>query len=146
MFSKKKRKATRVTTFVGQRTEILGDVHFTGCIQVDGVIKGNVTADGDGSSALSLTELGSIQGEVKAPYLELNGSVQGDVYAYEHVELAAKACITGNVYYTLIEMANGAQVNGQLVHGAGESGTAGRANPGDDGAGAFGDPHREADE
>ena len=46
----------------------------------------------------------------------LNGSVQGDVYASEHIELAPNARITGNVYYNLIEMAMGAEVNGNLVH------------------------------
>jgi cytoskeletal protein CcmA (bactofilin family) len=40
----------------------------------------------------------------------------GDVFAVENVELAQKARITGDVYYNLIEMAMGAEVNGSLVH------------------------------
>ncbi|MDH3412285.1 MAG: polymer-forming cytoskeletal protein, partial [Gammaproteobacteria bacterium] len=32
------------------------------------------------------------------------------------IELAANSRITGNVYYQLIEMAMGAEVNGNLVH------------------------------
>jgi cytoskeletal protein CcmA (bactofilin family) len=46
----------------------------------------------------------------------LNGEVLGDVHAFEHIELAAAARVTGNVYYNLIEMAMGAEVNGSLVH------------------------------
>ena len=42
--------------------------------------------------------------------------VIGDVHVSEHVELMSKARITGNVYYNLIEMAIGAEVNGKLVH------------------------------
>ena len=40
----------------------------------------------------------------------------GGVYGQEKITLAAKARVTGNVYYKIIEMEGGAQVNGQLVH------------------------------
>lgn len=48
--------------------------------------------------------------------LILNGTVVGDVYASERVELASQARVTGTVHYRLLEMAMGAEVNGQLVH------------------------------
>jgi len=112
----KKRKATRIDTLVGQHTEIQGDVRFTGGLHVDGTVKGNVIAENDGRSMLSLSECGTIEGEVSVPYVVLNGVVIGDVHVSEHVELASKARITGNVYYNLIEMAIGAEVNGKLVH------------------------------
>jgi len=112
----KKRKATRIDTLVGQHTEIQGDVRFTGGLHVDGTIKGNVIAENDGRSMLSLSECGTVEGEVSVPYVVLNGVVIGDVHVSEHVELASKARITGNVYYNLIEMAIGAEVNGKLVH------------------------------
>ena len=46
----------------------------------------------------------------------LDGIVIGDVFGSEHVELSSKARVTGNVYYNLMEMAIGAEVNGKLVH------------------------------
>lgn len=112
----RKRKTTRIDTLIGQHTEILGNVKFSGGLHIDGVIKGNVIADSDGRSMLSLSERGTIEGEVNVPYLILNGVVLGDVHGSEHVELSSKARITGNVYYNLIEMAIGAEVNGKLVH------------------------------
>jgi cytoskeletal protein CcmA (bactofilin family) len=60
----------------------------------------------------------------------LNGTVIGDVHANERIELTASAKVTGNVYYTLIEMTTGAEVNGSLIYqgektqGAAEEGTA----------------------
>ena len=118
MFNKgaKKRKAGRIDTLVGRQTEIQGDIRFSGGLHVDGTVKGNVSADNDGRSMLSLSESGVIEGAVSVPYVVLNGTVAGDVYSSEHVELAAKARITGNVHYNLLEMAIGAEVNGQLVH------------------------------
>jgi len=114
----KKRKSTRIDTLVGQHSEILGDVRFSGGLHIDGTIKGNVIADNDGKSMVSLSESGTIEGEVKVPFVVLNGVVIGDVHGGEHVELSSKARITGNVYYNLIEMAIGAEVNGKLVHTA----------------------------
>ncbi|MEE8321804.1 MAG: polymer-forming cytoskeletal protein [Gammaproteobacteria bacterium] len=112
----RKRKSTRIDTLVGQHTEIMGDVRFTGGLHIDGTIKGNVIAENDGRSMLSLSECGTIEGEVNVPYVVLNGVVIGDVHGVEHVELSTKARISGNVYYNLIEMAIGAEVNGKLVH------------------------------
>lgn len=65
---------------------------------------------------LVLSEKGSIEGEIRVPYIIVNGLVVGDIYASESVELAQDARITGNVYYNRIEIAMGAEVNGSLVH------------------------------
>ena len=52
------------------------------------------------------------------PNVVVNGSIIGDLHASGHVELAALARVHGNVYYSLIEMAMGAEVNGKLMHEA----------------------------
>jgi cytoskeletal protein CcmA (bactofilin family) len=46
----------------------------------------------------------------------INGSVDGNVYSSRHLELASKARVQGNVFYSLVEMAAGAEVNGNLAH------------------------------
>lgn len=112
----KKHRTTKIDTLVGQKTEVHGDIVFSGGLHVDGTIRGNVSASDEASSVLTLSEHGSIEGEVRVPNIVLNGSVVGDVHASARVELAAKARVTGNVYYNLIEMAMGAEVNGSLVH------------------------------
>ena len=50
------------------------------------------------------------------PYVELHGIVRGDLYATKRVKLGPTARVIGNVYYNLIEMAIGAEINGKLVH------------------------------
>ena len=119
--SKKKLRATKIDSLIGRQTETLGDLRFSGGLHVDGVVRGNVYADDDTGAVLTLSEFGTIEGEVRVPNVILNGTVIGDVHARDQIELAANARITGNVYYTLIEMAMGAEVNGSLVHRSGES-------------------------
>ena len=50
------------------------------------------------------------------PSVIINGVVQGDVHSSKHLELASKGRVQGNVFYTLVEMAAGSEVNGGLTH------------------------------
>lgn len=112
----KPEKPEKVDTLVGQQTELRGDVIFNGGLHVDGKIKGSVIADESGPAVLVLSEHGLIEGEIRVPYIVVNGVVIGDIHAHESAELAPHARVTGNVYYSRIEMAMGAEVNGSLVH------------------------------
>ena len=112
----KRFKAPKVSTVIGQGTAIKGDVEFAGGLHLDGLIKGSVTGERDTQSTLTVSEQGSVEGDVRVDSLILNGTVVGDVYASERAELATNARVTGTVYYRLLEMAMGAEVNGQLVH------------------------------
>lgn len=107
---------TKIDTLIGAHTEITGDVRFKGGLHVDGTIKGNVVADEGSSAVLTVSENGVIEGEVRVPFLVIDGSVSGDVHISERIELASKARVKGNVHYKLIQMAVGAQLNGKLVH------------------------------
>jgi cytoskeletal protein CcmA (bactofilin family) len=117
MFGKKKAfHSARIDTLVGQGTEIIGNLVFTGGLHVDGKIVGNVIAEEGGTAILILSEFGRIEGEVRVPNMVLNGEIIGNVYGSTRVELAPKSRIKGSVYYNLIEMAIGAEVNGGLLH------------------------------
>lgn len=112
-----KAKTTRIGTWIGRESELTGDIRFTGGLHVEGKIIGNVIAE-EADAMLMVSEHGRIEGEVTVPHVVLNGEVVGDVHADERVELGASARVTGNVFYHLIEMAMGAEVNGNLVHRA----------------------------
>jgi len=95
---------------------IRGDLEFEGGLHLDGRIIGNVSGVEGGEAAITVSEQGAIEGDVRVDVLILNGTVVGDVHASERVELASQAQVTGTVHYRLLEMAMGAEVNGQLVH------------------------------
>lgn len=109
-------KSAKVETLIGENTELVGNVHFSGGLHLDGVVKGNVIAEDDTHSVAIVSERGFIEGDVRVPRLLLNGRVNGDVYASERVELHRHARVNGNVYYNMLEMAMGAEINGNLVH------------------------------
>lgn len=116
MFGRKQRKQSVVDSLIGSNSRVNGDLNFEGGCHIDGTVKGNVSADSVSSSALSISEDGTIEGGVAVPHIILHGIVRGDVYASQRIELGPTARVIGNVYYNLIEMAIGAEINGKLVH------------------------------
>lgn len=104
-----------VDTLIGATTTIRGDLMFTGGLHVDGRIIGSVVAEPDSDALVMLSQKGTIEGEVRAPHVVINGQLKGDIVATERVELAAQARVDGNIYYKMLEMAAGAQVNGRIV-------------------------------
>ncbi len=109
-----------IDTLIGAKTEVKGDITFSGGLRIDGKIRGNITAKGDGSSTLVLSENAQVIGNVTVPHIISNGSIKGSVRSSERMELQPKAEISGDVYYKVIEMALGAVINGNLVREASE--------------------------
>lgn len=116
MLGRKKLRQNVANTIIGTETRVNGDLHFSGGLHVDGMVHGNVSADPDSESSVSLADGATIDGGVTVPYVLLDGIVKGDVFANKRVILGSTARVIGNVYYNLIEMAIGAEINGKLVH------------------------------
>ena len=122
MWGKKKHKAifkpvhVNYDTLISDKCRIEGDLHFSGGLHIDGLVKGTIRASDGSEAVVRISDVGEVDGDVYAPNIIVNGTVYGDVYASKHIELAENASIKGNVYYHLIEMAMGAEVNGNLLH------------------------------
>ena len=56
-----------------------------------------------------------VKGYVDATNIAINGTVYGNVYAYELLQLGSDAIIKGNIFYKSIEMEVGAKIDGRLV-------------------------------
>ena len=104
------------TTLISKSTELVGDVRFSGNLEVEGKIRGNIFAEDGADARVRILDKGAIEGEIHVPTVVVNGSVSGNVYSSKHVELASKALVQGNVHYRVIEMVKGAQVNGNLIY------------------------------
>lgn len=125
------------TTLISRDTVIIGDVNFCGNLDVEGLVQGNIVARPDTEALVRVVGKGRVEGEIRAPSVIINGTVQGDVHSSKHLELASKGRVQGNVFYTLVEMAAGSEVNGSLTH-VEEAGSAAESasNPGVGGADA----------
>lgn len=118
MFNKASKPQTRIDTLIGAGTTITGDITFSGGLRVDGEIRGNVRAAGDGPTTLVISEHAKVEGEIAVSHVVINGSVNGPVVSSEFLELQDKARVNGDVQYSSIEIHLGAVVQGNLVHTA----------------------------
>ena len=115
MFNRREKTAARIDTLIGRTASVLGDIEFAGGLHVDGRITGNVLMAQGATASLSVSEHGIIEGSVQATQVVVNGTVNGDILALERVILGARARVRGNVSYGVIEMALGAEINGNLL-------------------------------
>ena len=118
MFTTKKstNSARGLETLIARNADIEGRVSFTGVLTIEGTLTGDIIASSGEDAVVRITAGGSVKGQVRAPDVIINGHVQGDVYASGQLVLASDAVIDGNVHYSLIEMQQGAQINGNMVH------------------------------
>ena len=116
MWNKRNREVASesdAATLVSVETVITGDIRFSGTLHVEGRVIGSIDAE---NGYITLSETAIVEGNIRVSRILINGTVKGDVVATDHLELATRAIVTGNVYYNLLEMARGAQINGNLEH------------------------------
>lgn len=107
--------ASQIDSLIGRGTRIEGNVVFTGGLRVDGEIVGRVVAEPGAPSTLVLSEHARIDGEVAVGHLIVNGAINGPVQVSEFLEMQPKARISGDVSYAMIEIQQGAVVEGRLL-------------------------------
>jgi len=112
MFGKQKQPPIR--SLVGEGTVIEGELRFTEGLRIDGEVQGDVIAVGDGDSILVISEKARVIGKVKGGHVIINGVVHGPVHSTELLELQPKATIVGDVRYEVLEMHQGATIDGEL--------------------------------
>ena len=104
------------TTLVSRDTVVVGDIHFSGNLDIEGLVQGNIIALPDKEAFVRVVHGGRVEGEIRVPAMVINGAVEGNVYSSRHLELATKGRVHGDVFYALVEMAAGSEVNGALKH------------------------------
>lgn len=115
LVSKKKKAFTNHHSLLCAGTKMVGDLHFSGDLYLEGVITGNIYAVEGKPAKLVVAETALVEGEIHVPSAIINGHVKGAIYSSKHIELAAKAVVEGTIHYQLIEMVKGSQLIGQMI-------------------------------
>lgn len=123
MFGKKNdsKPQGRIDSLIGAGTRVEGSIRFSGGLRIDGEVSGSVEAIEGASSTLVLSEHARVEGGISVAHLVSNGTVVGSVNVSESLEMQSKARIVGDVDYALIEMHQGAVIEGHLVHRSAKS-------------------------
>lgn len=111
MFAKNKQPPIR--SLIGEGTVIQGELRFAEGLRIDGEIQGDVVATGP-STIVVISEKAKIVGKVQAAHIIVNGRVEGPIECDQFLELQPKASIAGDIRYDVLEMHQGARVDGEL--------------------------------
>ena len=80
-------------SYVGETSQIEGDIRTEGAIDVAGLINGNVYVN-----EMTVEETGSIRGNLEVSKLEVNGHVEGKIIAGTII-LGKSAIIKGDIFF-----------------------------------------------
>ncbi len=109
-----RKKTPPIRSLVGEGMTVQGDLQFSDGVRIDGEVLGHVTAEGEGPALVVVSEKARVRGSVRAGHVIINGEVHGPVFSTELLELQPKARVFGDVRYEVLEMHQGAQVEGEL--------------------------------
>lgn len=96
-------------TFISKGSEITGDIHASGNLRVDGVIRGNVLVEGD----LEVSAGGVIEGKsVNARNIVIHGLIKATLTAGEQLRIHAQGEVQGDVTANSLDIEAGARFIG----------------------------------
>jgi cytoskeletal protein CcmA (bactofilin family) len=103
------------TTLISAGTEVVGDLIFSGNLEILGSVVGNISSDEQGSR-VRLLQGGSVKGDIRCSVVEVNGVAKGNIFARDQLCLESQCEVEGNVHYVSVTMQSGAQVRGYFNH------------------------------
>lgn len=101
---------TDLRSFLGEGTEITGEIKFTEIMRVDANINGTVISD---NGNLLVMERGRIKATVKAGSVEVSGTIEGTVTAKTSVKIHPTGRVYGDIYTPSLIIENGAVFDGK---------------------------------
>ncbi len=102
-------KEGRLSGFVGNGTVLTGETNFQAMLRVDGHLTGKV---GSESGTLIIGSTGKVDANITVAAAMINGTVNGDIIAFEKVELGRTARVVGNIQAPRLMIEDGAIFEG----------------------------------
>ena len=101
-------------TVVGRGARLEGTVVSAGSLQIEGEIKGKITADGD----VILSPQSRVEADIHAQNVTVAGRFKGNIVAKEKAELGRGGRVEGNITSKVLVVAEGAVFSGQSIMGS----------------------------
>ncbi len=101
---------TDLRSFLGEGTEITGEVRFSEIMRVDSNISGTIVSD---SGSLLIMEKGRVKATVQVGVLEVSGIVEGTITAKNSVKIHSTGRVYGDIYTPALIIEHGAVFDGK---------------------------------
>ena len=97
------------TANIGASIRIKGEIDSPEHVFLAGSLDGDITCD-----QLTVDGTGRVTGKISAKLAVIDGHVDGDIVV-ERLQIKSKAVVKGSLTYESIEVAEGAQIDGNFV-------------------------------
>jgi cytoskeletal protein CcmA (bactofilin family) len=101
---------TDLRSFLGEGTEITGEVRFSEIMRVDSNISGTIVSD---SGSLLIMEKGCVKATIQVGILEVSGVVEGTITAKNSVKIHSTGRVYGDIYTPALMIEHGAVFDGK---------------------------------
>jgi cytoskeletal protein CcmA (bactofilin family) len=101
---------TDLRSFLGEGTEITGEVRFLEIMRVDSNISGTIVSD---SGSLLIMEKGCVKATVQVGVVEVSGIVEGTITAKNSVKIHSTGRVYGDIYTPALIIEHGAVFDGK---------------------------------
>jgi len=99
----------KLKSFLGDSSELKGDLSSGGILRLDGIVVGTIRAE-----EVILSETASIEGEISAGKIIVVGKVTGTLRAEDVVEIREKGYVNGKIVTKRLVMVSGGKFNGSI--------------------------------
>jgi cytoskeletal protein CcmA (bactofilin family) len=101
-------KADKISTFLGEGTELEGELKLCGTLRLDGHFKGKISGEG----TLIVGEGAKIESDIHVSHILNRGEIQGNVIADERIEIHAPGKVIGSIQTPILVIDEGAIIEG----------------------------------
>ncbi len=109
MSLKKEHPLVHDVTILSSVTGIEGNLYSKGNVRVDGIVKGNITTEGN----LTLGEQSEVTGDAVAKNITLCGKFKGQLNSSEKLVIEKTADLQGDLFAKVLIIQEGAKFNGK---------------------------------
>jgi cytoskeletal protein CcmA (bactofilin family) len=96
-------------SFVAETMQVEGELHYTGAVDVAGLINGNVYG-----KEMIILDTGSVKGNLHVSKLNINGHVEGKIITDE-ISLGSNSVIKGDILFkSHLKTEEGAEIDGYI--------------------------------
>jgi len=96
-------------SFLAETMQVEGDFHYSGAVDVAGLINGNVYG-----KEMIIFDTGSVKGNLHVTKLDINGHVEGKIIADE-ISLGSNSVVKGDILFkSYLKTEEGAEIDGYI--------------------------------
>ena len=99
----------KLKSFLGDSSELKGDLYSGGILRLDGIVVGTVRAE-----EVIVSATASMEGEITAGKITVVGHVKGTIRAEDIVEIHEKGHVNGTILTKRFAMLSGGRFNGRI--------------------------------